>query len=90
MLMKTIVRLLLTVLFRLLLTVLFAFIGALGGCGFVAVTGLRGDSETMLTPIVWGFWLGGVFGFLIPGMLSRGTTRPADGEAARSRGQARN
>ena len=69
------------IIMRFLLTVLFAFIGTLGGFGFLAVTGLRGDSETMLTPIVWGFWLGGVCGLLIPGRLFRGTTRPADGEA---------
>ncbi len=60
---------------RLLLTVLSAFIGTLGGFGFVLVTGLRGDSETILTPIIWGFWLGGVFGLLVPGRLFRGTTK---------------
>jgi uncharacterized membrane protein YuzA (DUF378 family) len=69
-------------LMRLLLTILSAFIGMLGGFGFLVVTNLRGDSETMLTPIVWGFWLGGAFGLLVPGTLFRGTTRPADGEAA--------
>jgi hypothetical protein len=65
------------IIMRLLLTVLFAFMGTLGGFGFVLVTGLRGDSETILTPMVWGFWLGGVFGLLIPGRLFRRTTRPA-------------
>jgi hypothetical protein len=66
---------------RLLLIVLFAFIGTLGGCGFLAVTDLRGDSETMPTPIVWGLWLGAAFGLLVPGRWFRGTTRPADGQA---------
>jgi len=69
------------IIMRLLLIVFSAFIGTLGGCGFLAITDLRGDSETMLTPIVWGLWLGGVFGLLVPGRLFRGTTRPADGEA---------
>jgi len=69
------------ILIRLLSVVLFAFIGTLAGFVFLAVTGLRGDSETMLAPIGWGFWLGGVFGLSIPGMLSRGTTRPPNGEA---------
>ena len=66
---------------RLLLTVLFAFIGTLGGFGFLAVTGLRGDSETMLTPIVWGFWLGGLCGLLFPWRGSPRTTQPPETEA---------
>lgn len=69
------------IIMRLLLTILFAFVGTLGGFGFLEATGLRGDSETMLTPIIWGFWLGGAFGLLVPARLFRRTTRPADGEA---------
>ena len=65
------------IIMRLLLIALFAFIGTLGGFGFLAATGLRGDSETMLTPIVWGFWLGGILGCLIPRRWFRGTTRLA-------------
>ncbi len=69
------------ILIRLLSTVFFAFIGAIVGFVFLAVIGLRGDSETILTPIIWSFWLGAAFGFFIPGLLSRGTKRPPSREA---------
>ena len=56
---------------HLLSVVFFAFIGAFVGFVFLAVIGLRGDSETILTPIIWSFWLGAAFGLLVPGLLSR-------------------